>query len=83
MKEQLIDDKEFAFTGYNYKLLLIGVAVIVIGYLLLMGGGSDDPNEFNPAIFNAQRLFVAPITLLAGHMFLIYAIMKKPRKRAE
>lgn len=64
-------------------MLLIGIGVIIVGYLLLMGGGSDDPNEFNPAIFNAQRLYVAPIVLLAGHLFIIYAIMKKPRQAGD
>jgi len=78
MKELQEEDQEFAFTGFNYKLLLIGIGVIIVGFLLLMGGGSEDPNEFNPAIFNAQRLYVAPLILLAGYMFLIYAIMKKP-----
>ena len=82
MKEQE-EDKEFAFTKENYKLLLIGIAVIIIGFLLIMGGGSEDPNEFNPAIFNVQRLYIAPIVILAGYMFLIYAIMKKPKKGAE
>ena len=82
MKEQE-EDKEFAFTKENYKLLLIGIGIIIVGFLLIMGGGSEDPNEFNPAIFNAQRLYVAPIVILAGYMFLIYAIMKKPKKGAE
>ncbi len=77
MKEQE-EDKEFAFTGYNYKLLLIGIGVIIVGFLLIMGGGSEDPNEFNPDIFNTQRLFIAPLVILGGYMFLIYAIMKKP-----
>ena len=79
MIEEKEEDKEFAFTMHNYKLLLIGIVVIIIGFLLLMGGGSEDPNEFNPDIFNARRLYAAPITILAGYIFLIYAIMKKPK----
>lgn len=82
MKEQE-EDKEFAFTSHNYKLLLIGIVVIIVGFLLLMGGGSDDPNEFNPEIFNARRMYVAPLTILGGYMFVIYAIMKKTRKASE
>ena len=77
MKEEE-ENKEFAFTGFNYKLLLIGIAVIIVGFLLIMGGGSEDPNVFNKEIFNTQRLYVAPLIILGGYMFLIYAIMKKP-----
>ncbi len=68
------------FSKQNYILLGIGVLVLVIGYLLMMGGGAEDPTEFNDAIFNAQRITVAPILVLFGYMFVIYAIMKKPKE---
>lgn len=70
-KTQLIFGKE------NYKLLLIGLAFIVVGFLLMIGGGSDDPNKFNEAIFSFRRITLAPILILAGYIIEIFAIMKK------
>lgn len=52
-----------------------GILLMVIGYLLMLGGGSEDPNIFNPAIFNSQRITIAPIVLLAGLLLEVYAIM--------
>jgi len=69
----------FAFGKENYRLLLIGLALIVIGFLLMVGGGSKDPNEFSDAIFNFRRLTLAPILILAGFVVEILAIMKKPK----
>lgn len=66
----------------NYKLLLAGIALIFIGYLLMIGGGSDDPNVFNPEIFSARRITIAPLVSLAGFVVIIAAIMRKP-KQAE
>ena len=71
---------EFAFGKQNYILLLASIVVIVIGFALLSGGGSEDPNEFSPEIFNTRRLFVAPVIILAGYFLVIFAIMKKPKK---
>ncbi len=68
----------FAFEKQNYRLLLIGLGFIVIGFLLMIGGGSDDPKVFSMAIFDFQRLTLAPILILAGYMIEIFAIMKKP-----
>lgn len=70
---------QFAFEWENYKWMLIGLAVIVLGFILMIGGGSDDPNVFNPAIFNFQRLTLAPLLILAGYVIEIFAIMKRPR----
>lgn len=70
---------EFAFDKQNYKLLLIGLALILVGFLLMMGGGSDDPNVFSEDIFNFRRLTLAPILILAGYVVEIFAIMKKPK----
>ncbi len=70
----------FAFGKENYRLLLIGLAVIVLGFILMIGGGSDDPNKFNFALFNFQRLTLAPILILAGFVIEIFAIMKKPKQ---
>ncbi|MCD4681352.1 MAG: DUF3098 domain-containing protein [Bacteroidales bacterium] len=69
---------EFAFGRENYKFLLIGLAFILVGFILMVGGGSDDPNIFSEDIFNFRRLTLAPILILIGYVIEIYAIMKKP-----
>lgn len=70
---------EFALGKENYKLLIIGFAIIIVGFLLMIGGKSSNPNEFNPEIFSPRRITLAPIVVLAGFIFEIYAIMKKPK----
>ena len=66
-----------AFTKQNYLLLGIGFLIIVIGFILMAGGKSDDPNVFNPGIFSFRRITLAPLIVLFGFAFEIYAIMKK------
>ena len=58
--------KEFIFSKANYKLMLIGFVVIALGFILMVGGGSDDPNVFNPEIFNFRRIRLAPALVLIG-----------------
>lgn len=77
--QEVKDDKGFALGKENYKLMAIGFIIIVIGFVLLAGGGSEDPTEFSEEIFNFRRLTLAPLVLLAGFSFEIYAIMKKPK----
>jgi hypothetical protein len=76
-----MDEKpvEFAFGKENYILLLIGLVLIILGFVLMMGGGSKDPKVFNEEVFNTQRLTVAPILILAGFVVEIFAIIKKPK----
>jgi hypothetical protein len=71
---------EFAFGRQNYKLLLIGLVLILVGFLLMIGGGSDDPKVFSKSIFDFRRLTLAPILILAGYVVEIFAIMKKPKE---
>jgi hypothetical protein len=71
---------EFLFEKVNYKILLIGIAVIVVGFLLMSGGGSKDPNVFNEEIFNFRRIRLAPTTVLIGFGITIYAILKNSKK---
>ncbi len=70
---------DFAFGKENYRLMLIGLGLIVLGFLLMIGGGSKDPNTFNPEIFSFRRLTLAPILVLGGFVVEIFAIMKKPK----
>ena len=79
-KEKEVKKEGFALGKENYKLMAIGFAIIVLGLVLMAGGGSDDPNVFNPEIFNFRRLTIAPVILLVGFVFEIYAIMKKPKE---
>ena len=70
---------EFIFEKKNYKFMFIGLAFIALGFILMAGGGSDDPNVFNPEIFNWRRIRLAPTLILIGFGFQIYAILVNPK----
>lgn len=70
---------EFLFEKVNYKFLLIGLGVIALGFVLMSGGGSEDPNVFSEDIFNFRRIRLAPTTVLIGFGITIYAILKNPK----
>jgi hypothetical protein len=74
------EKKYFALGPENYKLLAIGFAIIVLGFLLMIGGKSDSPDKFSKNIFSFRRITLAPIVVLAGFVFEIWAIMKKPKE---
>ena len=76
-------DTGFAFAKENYKLVLIGLGIIIFGFILMAGGGSDDPNVFDESIFSFTRITLAPIVVLAGFGFEIYAIMHKPKESED
>jgi hypothetical protein len=78
-KKEIKENTGFALGKENYKLMAIGFAIIVVGFILMAGGGTNDPNVFNPDIFNFRRITLAPIILLFGFAFEIFAIMKKPK----
>lgn len=67
--------KEFIFLKKNYRLMLIGLGVIVLGFILMIGGGSKDPDVFNPDIFNFRRIRLAPALVLIGFGIEIAAIL--------
>lgn len=71
---------EFLFGSINYKILLIGIGVIALGFILMSGGGSDDPKVFNDDIFNFRRIRLAPTIVIIGFGVAIYSILKNPRK---
>ena len=72
-------NKGFVFGRTNYQLLIAGVVVIFIGFFLMMGGGSKDPNVFNPEIFSARRITIAPIVVTIGFIIEVFAILYKPK----
>lgn len=67
----------------SYKMILIGFAIVLLGFVLMMGGGSDSPDEFNYEIFSFRRITLAPIIVLGGFGFVFWAIMRKPKERDE
>ena len=77
--EQDNNGTKMPFGHDNYLWVLIGIAFILIGFLLMIGGGSNDPDVFNEAIFSFRRITLAPILVLIGFGVEIYAIMKKPK----
>jgi cytochrome bd-type quinol oxidase subunit 2 len=76
--------RAFAFRKKNYLWLILAVGVVVLGFLLMIGGGDDDPNKFNKEeLFSFRRLTLAPITILLGYALVMVAIMRKPREGFE
>lgn len=71
---------DFAFGKRNYQLLIGGLILIVIGFVLMAGGKSTDPNVFNEEIFSTRRVTIAPITILIGFIVILLAIMHKSKE---
>lgn len=69
----------FVFSKTNYLLLIAGAALVVIGFMLMSGGGSEDPNVFNPEVFSARRITVAPTVILIGFGVVMFGIFKKSK----
>lgn len=69
----------FVFQRENYILLFAGLALIILGFVLMIGGGSDDPTVFSDEIFSFRRMTLAPILILLGYVVEVFAIMHKPR----
>ena len=72
---------EFAFGKKNYILMGVGIILLILGFSLLAGGGSEDPAVFNPDIFDFQRIVLAPIVMLSGFVLEIFAIMYRPKAK--
>ena len=70
---------EFLFDKTNYKILLIGIAVIALGFFLMSGGGNDNPKVFSEDIFSFRRIRLAPTVILIGFGITIYSIFKKSK----
>lgn len=82
-KEQSRFVPDFIFEKQNYRLMFIGIGFIILGYLLMSGGGSDDPNIFNPEIYNWRRIRLAPTLVLIGFAIQVYAILLKPNQKKD
>lgn len=77
-----MDKQKFAFDKTNFILLAVGMAVVIIGFLL-MSGPSSTPDHFEPDIFSVRRIKVAPVVCLLGYLFMIYGVMRKPKMTQE
>lgn len=75
--------QEFIFQKKNYLFLFIGLAFIALGFILMSGGGSDDPNVFNDDIYNFRRIRLAPTLVLIGLGIEVYAILLNPHKKKK
>ena len=73
--------KTFVFRKKNYVTMIIGLAFITLGFILMSGGGSEDPNIFNPEIYNFRRIKLAPTLVLIGFGIQVYAILLNPNKK--
>lgn len=73
-----MDKRNFAFDRTNFILLAIGMAVVVVGFILMSGSGSTD-TTYDPDIFSARRIKVAPVVCLAGFVSIVYAIIRRPK----
>ena len=74
-------NKTFVFEKKNYLIMIIGLLFIATGFILMSGGASDDPNVFNPEIYNFQRIRLAPTLVLIGFAIQVYAILFSPKKK--
>ena len=73
----------FVFSRLNYQLLIAGLVVLLIGFLLMAGGGSDDPNKFDPSMFSFRRVSLGPVVVLIGFVIEGVAIMYRPKSKKE
>ncbi len=79
-KEIKDQSQDFAFGKENYTIMLIGIAVIIIGFVCMSGGPSKDPSVFDPDIFSFRRITLAPILVILGFVIEIYAVLKKSKE---
>lgn len=75
-----MDRKNLAFDRVNYILLVVGMVIVVIGFILMSGAGSTE-STYNPDIFSVRRIKVAPVVCLIGFVSMIYAVMRKPKDK--
>ncbi len=88
--KETVDLNEFrktaplSFSKLNYRLLFIGLGINILGYLLMIGGATEDPNQFDAsALFSDTRITLAPLLIVAGFVVIAYSIMRKPKTGSE
>jgi len=74
----MMEKRDFAFDRVNYILLAVGMAVVILGFLLMSGGGSTE-TAYEPDIFSTRRIKVAPLVCLFGFVSMIYAVIRRPK----
>lgn len=72
-------NKGFVFSKENYIMLIAGALTVIIGFILMSGGGSEDPNVFNPEIFSFRRITLAPTVVVIGFAIVMVGIFRKPK----
>ncbi|MGB0915139.1 MAG: DUF3098 domain-containing protein [Crocinitomicaceae bacterium] len=74
----------FSFSAKNYKLLLIGLGINILGFILMIGGATEDPNKFDASeLFSHTRITIAPMLIVAGYIVIAYSIMKRPKSDSK
>ena len=74
-----MSQNSFLFDKTNYLLFAVGLALIVLGFILMAVGGSEDPNVYNEALFNARRITWAPLLIVLGFVVEVFAILRRPK----
>lgn len=77
-----MDKRNFAFDKVNFILLAVGMAIVVIGFILMSGGASTD-EAYNPDIFSVRRIKVAPVVCLVGFLSMVYAVIRRPKDNED
>lgn len=77
------ENTKMPMTGKGLRLLLMGLIVMVAGFVLMIGGGTVDPDRFNWAMFDFRRLVVAPLVIICGIVIEVVAIMARPKDRVD
>lgn len=78
-KKEAKQPVDFPFGKENYMLMILGIALIFLGFILMSGGGSDDPAVWDPSIFSTTRITIAPLLVMAGFVVEVFAIIKKSK----
>ena len=83
MKDNKLSKPDFVFGKKNYIIFFIGLALMLIGYILMTGGGSDNPEVFNEKMFDFRRLTLSHLCILVGIVFEIFAIFYKSKNKEQ
>ncbi len=83
MTSQKPTNEGFAIAPKNYFIIAIGFVLIILGYFLMVGGASDDPNVFSEAIFSFRRIVLAPVVILLGFAVEIFALLWHPKEKDQ